>query len=61
MLCYPISYIPSSSDSPGLAPNFLSSGLGASKDSFVGRSVGPSVEKNLKSLKEQNYVEIILD
>ena len=37
--------------------SFLSSGLGASKDRFV----GPSVEKILKSLNEQNYVEFNSD
>ena len=36
---------------------FLSSGLGASKDRFVGPLVGPYVEKNFKSLNEQNYAE----
>ena len=37
---------------------FLSYGLGASKDRFVGLSVRPSVEKNLKSPNEHNYAEI---
>ena len=42
--------------------SFLSSGLGASKDSFVGRSVRQSVcGKNLKSPHEQNYVEFNSD
>ena len=44
---------------------FLCSGLGASKDRFVGPSVGlsvgPYVEKNLKSLNEQNYAEFNSD
>ena len=35
--------------------SILSSGLGASKDRFVGPSVGQYVEKNLKSQNEQNY------
>ena len=34
-----------------------SSGLWASKDRFV----GPTVEKNLKSLNEQNYAEFNSD